>query len=150
MSRNNVNGFTLFELIIVLMIMSLLYFFAQSGLHNMLVRTQVNSDAYRFFLTLSFARQAAIKHNRLIMVCPTFNQTTCSDDWSDGYMVVHDQNILRYEKWHLGTTLANKQTPYIQFSGDGRSLQRATFVIQSSAMVKIVLYDSGRVRLVST
>lgn len=149
MNRNSVKGFTLLELLIVLAIMIILCLISFSGLQNILVRTHLDSDAYQFFLSLSFARQAAIKHNRLVTVCPTSNQITCSQDWSNGYMVVYDQNVLRTQNWHSSTTVVGNQTPIIQFTGDGRSLQRATFVIQNHGGFKIVIYDSGRIRLIS-
>lgn len=155
MIQNKLTGFTLLELLLTLFIANVLFMLCQSDFRALLSRTHAEGDAYRFFQTLAFARQEAIKHNRLVSVCPTLNHLECTHDWSQGYMVFFhlpstEKNLemLRYEHNHLNTTIVGpKQTSTIQFTGDGRCLNRATFQISTEKSFKIILYDSGRMRL---
>lgn len=148
-------GFTLLELLIVLMISSILFVLCQIDLSPFFTAVNNEADAHRFFQTLAFARGQAIKGNRLIFVCPTQNQKECSDDWSHGYMVFYQSaddkktlSLLRVEK-NSPLTHIRTNTPRLEFTGDGRSLNRATFHIQAHQAFRLVVYDSGRMRLSS-
>ena len=116
-------------------------------LKERITATSTHSDAQRFFQTLHFARSAAIKGNQLITICPTKNQIDCDEDWSKGYMVFSDHEKLRVIQNHPHTHIRSKNTSLLQFSGDGRCLNRATFHIESVPPLKVVIYDSGRIRL---
>ncbi|HRE31148.1 MAG TPA: hypothetical protein PLD88_04155, partial [Candidatus Berkiella sp.] len=83
-------------------------------------------------------------------VCPTVNRLECTTDWSKGYMVYYhpsssepDIEILRYESNNPYTNIQTLQAVTLQFSGDGRCLNRTTFHIYGEKIAKIVLYDSG-------
>ncbi|MCS5712491.1 GspH/FimT family pseudopilin [Candidatus Berkiella aquae] len=152
---NNNRGFTLLELLVTLLIISILFMLCQTNFSPLLSRMVSQDDAYRFFQTLTYARQVAIKHNQLIQVCPTLNQHDCTADWSKGYMVFYhpsasaqDITILRYENTHSRSDIQTYQPVIVQFTGDGRCLNRTTFHIHGEKSSKIVLYDSGRIRLI--
>lgn len=149
-------GFTLVELLITLCIVSVIFFLCQTPLSLFFTSVSHETDAHRFFQTLAFARQVAIKGNRLIFVCPTKNQKECESDWSQGYMVFYYPSpsqriieLLRVEK-NSPQAFIQSNTALIQFSGDGRSLNRATFKIMAAKPFKIVVFDSGRIRLAAT
>lgn len=153
MTQNKSNGFTLLELLITLSIASMIFLFCHH-LHDVFPSLSNECDAHRFLNNLSFARSAAIKGNRLVTVCPTIDQEHCNDDWSSGYMVFYppkDKNqsiiVLRYEKNNSHTHIRSRSTSLIQFSGDGRSLHRATFYLDTKKPYEVVVYDSGRIRL---
>lgn len=140
-------GFTLLECLIVLLICSLLMLLCQSELGTFVDRVSGQTDAQRFFDTLAFARSAAIKGNQLVNVCPTKNQIDCDEDWSQGYMVFSSKNRLRVVQTNPRTQIHSNHTSLIQFSGDGRCLNRATFHFTHKGSFKVVVYDSGRMRL---
>lgn len=155
MIQNKSQGFTLLELLITLLIASILFMFCHhfntliSGLSN-------ECDANRFFNNLTFARNAAITGNQLITICPTEDLQHCTENWSNGYMVFYQQTqkeqpikLLRYEKIHHLTHISSHQTSVLQFTGEGRSLHRATFDFNLQKPYKVVVYDSGRIRLSS-
>lgn len=153
MTQNKSNGFTLLELLITLSIASLIFLFCHH-LHDIFPSLSNECDAHRFLNNLAFARNAAIKGNRLVTVCPTIDQEHCHDDWSNGYMVFYppkEENkpitILRYEENNSLTRIRSRSASLIQFSGEGRSLHRATFYFNAKKPYEIVVYDSGRVRL---
>jgi prepilin-type N-terminal cleavage/methylation domain-containing protein len=153
MIQNKSKGFTLLELILTLLISSLLFLFCNHA-NKLLTALSNESDAHRFLNNLTFARYAAIKANQLVTVCPTLDQQHCSDDWSKGYMIFHQPihkdepiHLLRYEKNNHLTRIDSHQTLLLQFSGDGRSLHRATFGLDARKPYRIVVYDSGRIRL---
>jgi|GEM_PF-5276090 len=148
MRQKHACGLTLLDLLITLCIISFLFLLCQTNLGTLFGSTTAQVDAERFFHTLNFARSVAIKNNQRVFVCPT------DTDWSQGYMVFyhprHDQTrrkVLRVEKNNALTHIDSKNTPFIQFTGDGRSLHRATFHIQANTSFKIVIYDSGRIRI---
>lgn len=146
-------GTTLLELLITLFIASILLLLCCQG-HSFLTSISNEADAHRFFNTLAFARSSAIKDNQLVSICPTLNQIDCSQDWSKGYMVFkHSPQshviLLRFETNSSSTQIQSQNTRLLQFSGDGRCLNRATFAIQARQTVKLVVYDSGRIRLSS-
>lgn len=147
MTRRVSQGLTLLELLFVLLICSILMLVCQMDLKEKITATSTHSDAQRFFQALNFARSAAIKGNQLITICPTKNQIDCDEDWSKGYMVFSDHEKLRVIQNHSQTHIQSKNTPLIQFSGDGRCLNRATFYIETAQQFKVVIYDSGRIRI---
>lgn len=154
--QHNHRGFTFLELLITLLIASILLALCQPHFSALLLRVYVEDDAYRFFQTLTYARQTAITRNQLVYVCPTLNHLDCAVDWSKGYMVYYhpsyseqDFEILRYESNNPYTDIQTSQSVIVQFTGDGRCLNRTTFHIHGEKSSKIVLYDSGRIRLIS-
>ncbi len=147
MTQTTPRGFTLLECLIVLLISSLLILLCQTDLSSLVYRIGTQTDAKRLFNTLAYARSAAIKGNQLVFVCPTNNQITCTEDWSQGYMVFSSIERLRVVQTHPHTQIHNKSVSLIQFSGDGRCLNRTTFHIHSDGLFKVIVYDSGRIRL---
>lgn len=145
-------GATLLELLVTLLIASVLLLFC-CHYHSFLASISNETDARRFFHTLAFARTRAIKDNQVVTVCPSVDQVNCSQDWSKGYMVFYHSpqmqqiELLRFEQNSPLTHIESKNTPFLQFSGDGRCLNRATFTIQARLSFQLVVYDSGRIRL---
>ncbi|MGE3319030.1 MAG: GspH/FimT family protein [Candidatus Berkiella sp.] len=149
---SRIRGTTLLELLVTLLIASVLLLFC-CHYHSFTASLSNEADAHRFFRTLAFARSKAIHDNQMVSVCPTLDQVECSHDWSQGYMVFyHSQKtrqvkLLRFEQNSPLTHIQSKNVPLLQFSSDGRCLNRATFTIQARQTFRLVVYDSGRIRL---
>jgi type IV fimbrial biogenesis protein FimT len=149
-TQTTTQGFTLLECLIVLFIISFLILLCQTHLSSLVYRVGAQIEAKRLFNTLTYARSAAIKGNRLVFVCPTKNQIDCEQDWSQGYMVFSAIERLRVVQTHPHTQIRSKNaSSLLQFSGDGRCLNRTTFHIKTDGLFKVVVYDSGRIRLAS-
>lgn len=153
MKPMNNKGFTLIELLITMTILSILLCLGSIGINTLYFRQKNQCIAEQIFHTLAYARNEAIKRNKIVGVCGSQDFEHCSVNWSKGYMVfVMDfpendspKNILRVEKTqHSHDVHSNKQT-VIKYKGDGSCLTRNTIFIANQQ--KIVIYDSGRARI---
>ncbi len=147
-------GFSVIEVLFVLAIMSILLVLSLNGLF-VNVQSQKNQRiTAQLFHTLQWARTEAIKRNKTINVCGSFDNQHCSSDWSNGYMVFIEHTpiqTLRSEKIEPGLSIHSGNQTVIKYSGDGRCLSRGSITIGSlpKKTQKIVIYDSGRARIQS-
>jgi prepilin-type N-terminal cleavage/methylation domain-containing protein len=88
------SGFTLIELIIVMMILAIAISFALPSLSSFLRRNQIANASNELMATLSFARTEAIKLGVPVVVCPSNNGTTCAGGtaWEGGSIAFRDDD----------------------------------------------------------
>lgn len=153
-------GFTLIEITIVLLIISLLAFLSVPSFTKLLNQNAAKTTTQKIFHFLHFARLEAIKRNDTVVVCGSLNLESCHNDWSKGLIAFIDNNhnhifdekdvLLRANK------LGNKKihidlgnTTIIKYTGDGHCLTRCSIAITADKqpISSIVLYDSGRARI---
>jgi type IV fimbrial biogenesis protein FimT len=86
------SGFSIIELMIVLVIASILVATAGPGFMNLLGNNRTISEVYALRATLNNARTEALARRAPVVVCPTTDGLACADssDWSTGYMVFVD------------------------------------------------------------
>lgn len=93
MNINEIKGFTVIELMIVVGVIGILLAVGLPGLQDTIARMSVNSQAKSLVASLNFARSEAIKRGTLVSVCASANGTDCAADaWSDGWIVFVDAN----------------------------------------------------------
>lgn len=91
-------GFSMIELIIVLVIAGLLASFAMPGFQIFLGGSQISSTTNNFISALYSARSEAIKRGSQAGVCPSNDPTSpvaecsASASWTDGWIVFADSN----------------------------------------------------------
>ncbi len=85
-------AFTLIELLIALLILSILLSLALPSFGNLLERKKVSANVERLVHTLQQSRLRAITDNVKVTICPTVDGLNCSNNWSKGYMSFVDQN----------------------------------------------------------
>lgn len=153
-------GFTLFEIIIVLLMMSLLALLSVPSFTRLINQNAAKSTTQKIIHFLHYARLEAIKRNNTVMVCGSLDLKSCHDDWSKGLIAFIDNNqnrifdendiLLRANK------LGNKKihidlgnTTMVKYTGDGHCLTRCSIAISADnkPISNIVLYDSGRARV---
>lgn len=87
-------GFTLTELLVVLAIIGLLGMLGTPAMAGLLARNRATTAADAIFNTLQHARQAAVLHNRRVLVCPSADGRQCDagDNWQRGWIVAEASN----------------------------------------------------------
>lgn len=86
------SGFSIIELMIVLVIASILVAVAGPGFQDLMGNNRSISEVYTLRATLNHARSEALARRAPVVVCPTIDGDACaeSDDWSTGYMAFVD------------------------------------------------------------
>ena len=88
-----IKGLTLLELLIVISIVSILAFVAVPAMDSTMKTNSVRSLQRTFLSAFAYARGEAVARNKLISICPSADEATCSDDpldWSAGWLVFED------------------------------------------------------------
>lgn len=96
MSRRPVsNGFTLIELMITLVIVSVLLGLAAPAFVSVIRENQIRTQANRIVSSLNLARTTAAKENVAVIMCASADGSTCSSDETDfvkGWLVYADRD----------------------------------------------------------
>ncbi len=87
-------GYTLFEMIVVTMIISILTAYAWPEFHNMYLNHLQVAERNRLVASLNFARNLSIVNNTHIVVCPSAAGRECDagSAWDRGWIVFQDSN----------------------------------------------------------
>lgn len=90
-------GFTLLELMVVILLAGILSAIALPQFSSVIARAQQTSIANALVLDLNYARSEAIKRNQYAFVCPLPDDVlegsttlSCGNDWNNGWQVVVD------------------------------------------------------------
>jgi type IV fimbrial biogenesis protein FimT len=156
-------GFSLIELLIVLMLVAILSLAATSGWHRFIENERKHIMLSQIEQSLNFAKQAALSHHETVSLCAAASDTQCGDNWSNGILIFLDPNnqgqptsnhllsrvprllnngIIEWRGW-----LATKQ---IHFAADGfpHGSNGTFYLIQSGKEQAIVaINELGRVRI---
>ena len=138
-------GFTLIELMIVLVIVGGLLVIALPSMSEMIVNQKVKGVANELYFDLSYARSEAIKRNAAVQVVRT------GSDWTGGWTVeLAGPVVLRTQPAVKGITASGATDANVTFNADGRTPLGATlsfnFTTGSSvvSMRCVALTPSGR------
>lgn len=86
------NGFTLIELIFVLLIAGILISIAVPSYNDAVSKNKVNAPYKSLRSAISLAKTEAISRNQQVVICASDDQSSCGDDWNKGWMVFVDSN----------------------------------------------------------
>jgi len=153
-STRHAGGFTLVELMIVLVIAGVLLAIAAPGFRTLLERNRLQSASSNLFASLMLARSEALKRNQVVWVCKgtaTATSASCptgtDGTWEGGWLVHIDPTnptspdpndvIAVREGLEAGDTLRVVQTPSddinaISFRPNGGVAAETSFVICNS------------------
>lgn len=94
------NGFTLIEMMIVLVILAVVLGFAVPAFQQVRLATRLTSYANDLVGSLYLARGEAIKRNNQVRLCATSDGATCatSGGWQQGWIVLDPNDVvLQYQ-----------------------------------------------------
>ncbi len=88
-------GFTLIELMIALLVLSILAFVAVPSIQPMMLRNRLTTETNRFVSDLAYARSEAILRSANVAICTSVNRSTCdgSADWTKPLLVFVDADL---------------------------------------------------------
>lgn len=88
------DGFTMVEMLIVLVVLAVLLTIAVPGFIEMIRNNAMMSESYAMRATLNHARSESLARRAPVVVCPSTDGVNCNDtdDWSPGYMTFVDTN----------------------------------------------------------
>lgn len=89
-SRRHSSGFSIVELMTVLAIVGIFLAWALPSFLETIRTNRVTSRTNDLVLGMSLARSEAIRRSTAVSVCASSDQTTCSGDWSGGWVVFVD------------------------------------------------------------
>ena len=92
MSRRQVTGFTLIELMVTISVLAILLAIALPSFQGSLRSNRVATTTNELLASLSLARSEAVRSTRGGGVCGSTNGTSCDGDWNDGWIVWTDSN----------------------------------------------------------
>jgi len=159
----NCNGFTLLEVLITILIISILIAITVPVSKDLINKSKASTQIYSLSSMLYYARSEAIKRRETVIACPSKNQKQCSSNWEDGQLVYiaasnsqTPKTILRVfqEKRPQGKLTFSSST--IQFSPTGKVARgNGTFVYcpeynNNEYARSLILSKTGRIRTSST
>ncbi|WP_379653625.1 GspH/FimT family pseudopilin [Pseudoxanthomonas sp. UC19_8] len=131
--RSQTRGFTLLELMVTVAVMAILAAIAFPSFQNTIRSTRVATASNQVLAAIALARTEAIK-SRAAGLCPSANATSCSGNWSDGWLVWQDldrngnldgtEPIVSYSSKPSGITVTGGEANQINFDARGRATGR--------------------------
>lgn len=117
--RKDSSGFTLIELMIVIVIAAILLTVAVPSFQDLIRRNTVESMQAKMTTAVSTARTEAASRNSMVTVCASEDGETCGDatDWSRGWIVFSHPD--RFDRRGNQTTLTAADQPIDVFRYNG-------------------------------
>ena len=171
--RAPLEGLTLIELMVALVVLALLLGLGVPSMQQLLHRNRLRAEAHRLLAAVNLTRSEAVMRNRPVSLCPSAMAVTgeplCSGHYSDGWIVFANQDRDRvvdadtdevlqvFPAMPPGYTLTNRAgtrelSELISYLPDGSSRKNRTLLICTPAEVAvdplgIVINIVGRPRL---
>lgn len=112
--RTRASGFTMVELLVVMVIMAILLAVASPSVERMIRVQRVKTASFDVFSSLSLARSEAIKRNVSVTLTPT------GGDWAKGWTIADaNANVVRQQQ-ALGNGVSLTGPANLTYTGSGR------------------------------
>lgn len=89
---NNCFGFTLIEFITVSAIIAILVSLGLPAYHRHMAAQEARTIPHILTIHIQKAKSEAVMYRHNVIICPSHDTQTCSDDWSNGLIMFLDQN----------------------------------------------------------
>jgi type IV fimbrial biogenesis protein FimT len=120
--RKTYTGFTLIELMIVLLIGGILLGLAVPSFNDSLRRNRLTSEANNLITSFNLARSEAINRRSTVTVCPSSDQATCTGEgWEEGWIVLDDNTneVIRIYAPMKGNPTIDSTAASVQYTAGG-------------------------------
>lgn len=159
------SGFTLIEIMITMLIMSILLAVGVPAMHHFIIETRLSVAVNQFVAAATLARTEAIKRGRSVALCRSVNAESDTsrcvagagdgrkdNDWGSGWIVmVQDENqvLLRQAALSKKTSVvgANKKITYNGLGRPGASFTNLVFRYDGGFVRTVCFSRSGRIRV---
>ncbi|MGD8617860.1 MAG: GspH/FimT family pseudopilin [Gammaproteobacteria bacterium] len=147
MNMERENGFTLVELLVTIVVISILLAAGVPSFMEFIKNNRLSAQANNLVISIQEARNEAVKRGSGAVICASSDQATCSgsDDWTTGWIAFSDMNqngsldlgggdcdiddcIVRTNGSIDKATLDGSGTDNIVFQPDGRISGAATTI----------------------
>ena len=98
---NESRGFTLVELMIVLVIVAVIVMIAAPSFSTLIQRTKLKAYANEWVASVYLARSEAIKRNAVMTLCTSTDGATCTGggNWEQGWLVMDpNDTVIKYQQ----------------------------------------------------
>ena len=95
MIMGKTNGFTLVELLITIVVLTIILATGVPSLMNFVKNNRMTAQANDLIIAVQVARSEGVKRGSGATICASTNQSTCNvsnKDWKDGWIVFSDLN----------------------------------------------------------
>jgi type IV fimbrial biogenesis protein FimT len=92
MNKNNNSGFTLYELMITVLIVGIVLTFAIPNMQDFSRNSRMTAAANDLHSAFHLARSESSRSKTNITICPSDDTLDCGGTWSDGYIVFVDED----------------------------------------------------------
>ena len=155
--RRKEAGFTLIELMITVIIVSILSAMAAPSYRSIVTDMRMSSEINALINDLNFARSEALKRGQTITVCPATNPTsttiacTTTSNWANGWVVLAPLAAAPLLRLSAGVThsdtLTNSSTGIITITPLGYAFSADTIQLRDSAnsvaLYRCITFTSG-------
>jgi len=127
-------GFTVIELLITLLLVSVLLLIGFPAMHDLVMNNRATASVNNIVSGLQFARNEAIKNSIRVKFCKSSDHKTCGGAWRDGQIVI-DSNSGKIYRVFPAMSSGDKlswesslgKDDYVEFSSIGFCEQKGTF-----------------------
>ncbi len=120
------SGFTLVELLVVIVILGILASLGAGGFQSLIQSQRAKSASFELFASFSLARSEAIKRNASVTLTPTD-----STNWGKGWTITSSAGTIKSQS-ELKTVVISQGPASVIYNSNGRTTVAAPFLIDVS------------------